>query len=353
MAEPRPLHLAVALDGTGFHPASWRDPSARPTEIFTAKYWTSLALTAERGLLDFVTIEDSLGLQSSKFGGPDGRNDQVRGRLDAVLIASLIGPVTRRIGLVPTAVPTHTEPFHLASAFATLDYVSNGRAGWRPQVSGRQSEAAHVGFHTFEPFEPTELGEPAVDRLVRDLFDEATDAVEVVRRLWDSWEDDAIIKDKPTGRYIDRDKLHYVDFEGRFFSVKGPSIVPRPPQGQPVVAALAHSTIPFEFAARSADLVFVTPPDTAGVDTMGGRHPDRRTNRGTSGRTVEDLRRPGRVPRSRSRRRGTTQGTPRRARRARLPVGRGRVRRHARRPRRPSCSNGRPTASTASGSGPA
>jgi alkanesulfonate monooxygenase SsuD/methylene tetrahydromethanopterin reductase-like flavin-dependent oxidoreductase (luciferase family) len=267
MAEPRPLHLAVALDGTGFHPASWRDPSARPTEIFTAKYWTSLALTAERGLLDFVTIEDSLGLQSSKFGGPDGRNDQVRGRLDAVLIASLIGPVTRRIGLVPTAVPTHTEPFHLASAFATLDYVSNGRAGWRPQVSGRQSEAAHVGFHTFEPFEPTELGEPAVDRLVRDLFDEATDAVEVVRRLWDSWEDDAIIKDKPTGRYIDRDKLHYVDFEGRFFSVKGPSIVPRPPQGQPVVAALAHSTIPFEFAARSADLVFVTPPDTAGVDT--------------------------------------------------------------------------------------
>ena len=101
---------------------------------------------------------------------------------------------------------------------------------------------------------------------MRELFDEATDAVEVVRRLWDSWEDDAIIKDKPTGRYIDRDKLHYVDFEGRFFSVKGPSIVPRPPQGQPVVAALAHSTIPFEFAARSADLVFITPPDTAGVE---------------------------------------------------------------------------------------
>ncbi len=263
---PPTLHLAVALDGTGFHPASWRDPSARPTEIFTAKYWTSLALTAERGLLDFITIEDSFGLQSSRFGGPDGRNDQVRGRLDAVLIASLIGPVTRHIGLVPTAVPTHTEPFHLASAFATLDYVSKGRAGWRPQVSGRQSEAAHVGFRTFPPFEPTTLDDPVAARLVRELFDEATDSVEVVRRLWDSWEDDAIIKDKATGRYIDRDKLHYVDFEGQFFSVKGPSIVPRPPQGQPVVAALAHSTIPFEFAARSADLVFITPPDTAGVD---------------------------------------------------------------------------------------
>ena len=173
----RPLHLAVALDGTGFHPASWRDPSARPTEIFTAPYWTSLALTAERGLLDFITIEDSLGLQSSKFGGPDGRVDQVRGRLDAVLIASLIGPITRHIGLVPTAVPTLTEPFHLASAFATLDYVSKGRAGWRPQVSARPSEAAHVGFRTFPKIDLTTLDDPDVQALVRDVFDEATDAV--------------------------------------------------------------------------------------------------------------------------------------------------------------------------------
>lgn len=261
-----PLHLAVALDGTGFHPASWRDPSARPNDLFTANYWTSLARTAERGLLDFITIEDSLGLQSSKFGGPDGRTDQVRGRLDAVLIASLIGPVTRHVGLVPTAVPTLTEPFHLASAFATLDYVSKGRAGWRPQVTSRQSEAAHVGLRTFPTVDRVALDDPVVQALVRELFDEAADAVEVTRRLWDSWEDDAIIKDKPTGRYIDRDKLHYVDFEGRFFSVKGPSIVPRPPQGQPVVAALAHSTVPFEFAARSADVVFITPRDTAGVD---------------------------------------------------------------------------------------
>jgi alkanesulfonate monooxygenase SsuD/methylene tetrahydromethanopterin reductase-like flavin-dependent oxidoreductase (luciferase family) len=260
-----PLHLAVALDGTGFHPASWRDPTASPSALFTAAYWTALARTAERGLLDFLTIEDSFGLQSSRFGGPDGRTDHVRGRLDAVLIASLIGPVTRHIGLVPTAVPTHTEPFHLASAIATLDYVSTGRAGWRPQISAKPSEAAHVGFHTFPEFGPTDLDDPVVQQLVQGLFDEATDAVEVVRRLWDSWEDDAIIKDKPTGRYIDRDKLHYIDFTGPFFSVKGPSIVPRPPQGNPVIAALAHSTIPFEFAARSADVVFVTPADTAAV----------------------------------------------------------------------------------------
>jgi alkanesulfonate monooxygenase SsuD/methylene tetrahydromethanopterin reductase-like flavin-dependent oxidoreductase (luciferase family) len=259
------LHLAVALDGTGFHPASWRDPSARPTELFTAGYWTSLGLTAERGLLDVLTIEDSFGLQSSKLTEPDGRHDQVRGRMDAVLIASLIAPVTTRIGLVPTAVPTHTEPFHLASALSTLDYISKGRAGWRPQVSGRPSDAAHVGRRQFRHFDPTKLDDPDVAARVQDLFDEATDAVEVVRRLWDSWEDDAIIKDVPSGRYIDRDKLHYIDFEGRFFNVKGPSIVPRPPQGNPLIAALAHSRIPFEFAARSADVVFVTPRNTDDV----------------------------------------------------------------------------------------
>lgn len=253
------LHLAVALDGTGFHPAGWRDRTARPAELFTAGYWTDLGRTAERGLLDFLTIEDSFGLQSSQFAGPDSRTDQVRGRLDAVLIASYIGPVTSRIGLVPTVSTTHTDPFHVASATSTLDYVSTGRGGWRPQVGARPAEAAHVGLRTFPPIDPTTLDHPATVQIVRDLFDEAADVVEVVRRLWDSWEDDAVIKDAATGRYVDRDKLHYVDFEGRHFSVKGPSIVPRPPQGQPVIAALAHTTIPFEFAARSADVVFVTP----------------------------------------------------------------------------------------------
>ena len=94
-----------------------------------------------------------------------------------------------------------------------------------------------------------------------DLFDEAADAVEVVRRLWDSWEDDAVIRDVATGRFVDRDKLHYIDFTGKYFSVKGPSITPRPPQGQPVVVALAHQLPVYEFASRSVDLVFITPQD--------------------------------------------------------------------------------------------
>ncbi|WP_111768385.1 LLM class flavin-dependent oxidoreductase [Nakamurella deserti] len=268
---PAPLHLAVALDGAGWHPAAWREPAARPADLFTAGYWTDLVQEAERGLLDLVTLEDSLGLQSTRRDGPDRRTDQVRGRLDAVLVASRVAPTTSAIGLVPTAQVTHTEPFHVSKAIATLDFVSRGRAGWRPQVSAAPADAAHFGRRTVPPVFD---GSPAAAAAVDELFAEADDHVEVVRRLWDSWEDDAEIRDVATGRFVDRDKLHHIDFSGRFFSVRGPSIVPRPPQGQPVVAALAHTDRPYRFAARGADLVFVTPDsrDAARdiVDTVQG-----------------------------------------------------------------------------------
>ncbi|GGW49425.1 LLM class flavin-dependent oxidoreductase [Streptomyces galilaeus] len=254
-----PLHLAVALDGTGWHPASWREPVSRPHELFTAGYWADQVAEAERGLLDFVTIEDGLGPQSSHFLDPDERTDQVRGRLDAVLIASRIAPLSRHIGLVPTVVATHTEPFHISKAVATLDHVSSGRAGLRVQITARPTEAAHFGRRTLPRIEAYDA--PATRELVADLFDEAGDHVEVVRRLWDSWEDDAEIRDVGTGRFIDRDKLHYIDFEGRHFSVKGPSITPRPPQGQPLVTALAHDTVPYRLVARAADVGYTTPHD--------------------------------------------------------------------------------------------
>ena len=143
------MHLAVALEGAGWHPAAWREPPARPGELLTARYWTDLVRQAEHGLLDFVTIEDGFGMQSSRHDGPDARTDQVRGRLDAVLIAARVAPLTRHIGLVPTAVVTHTEPFHVSKAIATLDYVSTGRAGLRVQVSARQHEAALFGRRAF------------------------------------------------------------------------------------------------------------------------------------------------------------------------------------------------------------
>ncbi|MGP8000849.1 MAG: LLM class flavin-dependent oxidoreductase [Streptosporangiaceae bacterium] len=263
MPRTPPLHLAVALDGAGWHPAAWREPQARPADLLTAGYWAGLVQEAERGLLDFVTIEDSLGLQSGRRLDLDGRTDQVRGRLDAVLIAARVAPLTSRIGLIPAVTATHTEPFHISKAIATLDYVSSGRAGVRVQVSARPYEAALFGRREVPRITAGNRADPAERDFLAGLLAEAADYIEVVRRLWDSWEDDAEIRDRATGRFIDRHKLHYIDFTGDYFRVKGPSITPRPPQGQPVVAALAHASEPYRLVARCADIGFVTPRDAA------------------------------------------------------------------------------------------
>jgi alkanesulfonate monooxygenase SsuD/methylene tetrahydromethanopterin reductase-like flavin-dependent oxidoreductase (luciferase family) len=292
------------LDGAGWHPAAWRDPAARPAALFTAGYWADLVVEAERGLLDFVTFEDALGPQSDRV-------DQVRGRLDAVLVAARVAPLTARIGLVPTTSATHTEPFHVAIGIASLDFVSRGRAGWRPQISPRAADAAHFGRRSF-PDLPPDLSadrpgsaapelthDPRWQAFIAELLDEAADAVEVVRRLWDSWEDDAEIRDIATGRFIDRDKVHYIDFEGAYFSVRGPSITPRCPQGQPLVTALAHDTgfhpadppqsitqsisRPYEFAARAADVVYVTPRSRQHAEAVVGRVRAAETAVGRSG----------------------------------------------------------------------
>ncbi|WP_348648424.1 LLM class flavin-dependent oxidoreductase [Cryobacterium breve] len=198
----------------------------------------------------------------------------MRGRLDALLLATAIAPHTSSIGLVPTITTTHTEPFHVATGVQTLDYVSEGRAGWRVQVSGRAHEAAHVGRRTLPALDPAlvVLGtDPAQTALIEDLFGEARDAVEVARRLWDSWEDDAVIRDVETGRFVDREKLHYIDFVGDRFTVEGPSITPRPPQGQPLVYALAHQKVPYELAVAGADIVGVTPHDDAHLEAILGQ----------------------------------------------------------------------------------
>jgi alkanesulfonate monooxygenase SsuD/methylene tetrahydromethanopterin reductase-like flavin-dependent oxidoreductase (luciferase family) len=261
------LHLGVALDGYGWHPRAWRatlaaDPATE--SVLSGRYWAGLAVTAERGLLDFLSIDDTLMAQPGRREEISPR--RMAGRADAVLVAARIAPVTRHIGLVPVATVTHTEPFHVSKAIATLDYISHGRAGWQPRVSATAHEAALFGRRN---------GSQSAD----ELFDEAADAVEVVRRLWDSWEDDAIIRDVATGRYVDRNKLHYIDFAGKHFSVKGPSITPRPPQGQPVVASLAHAPRIYEFAAVTSDLVFITPTDDTSVRAIvdevraaGGEH---------------------------------------------------------------------------------
>jgi alkanesulfonate monooxygenase SsuD/methylene tetrahydromethanopterin reductase-like flavin-dependent oxidoreductase (luciferase family) len=264
VSDSAPVHLAIALEGAGWHPAAWRFAPCSVSEFFSLRYWAGQAVEAERGLADFVTIEDALGPQSSPDSDSGFRTDRLTGRLDAIQLAAGMTPLTRRIGFVPTATVTHLEPFHLSTAIATLDYVGCGRAGWRVKVSAAAAEARNFGRRPASDFEVDGSAERR-ERLKADLLAEAADVVEAVRRLWDSWEDDAVIKDLGTGRYLDASRLHYIDFQGGRFSVQGPSVTPRPPQGQPVVAVLAHDTAVFELAARGADVVCVTPRDAADV----------------------------------------------------------------------------------------
>ena len=270
------LHLAVGLDGYGWHPHAWRYAVAHNATgggQLRGRYWAALAGIAERGLLDFLTIDDTLDAQAGRR--PEISPRRLAGRADAVLVAARVAPVTQHIGLIPVATTTHTEPFHLSKAIATLDHISGGRAGWQVRVSGTAHEAALFGRRA------------GLD--VDELFDEAADAVEVVRRLWDSWEDDAIIRDVATGRYVDRDKLHYIDFAGKHFSVKGPSITPRPPQGQPVVVALAHAPRIYEFAAAGADIVLVTPHDDESLRAILGEVTEAQRAAGRSLKVYADL----------------------------------------------------------------
>ncbi|MER6640656.1 LLM class flavin-dependent oxidoreductase [Streptomyces microflavus] len=219
MSARTPLHLAAEIGGPPHYDAG---------------HYLRLARLAEGGALDYVTLGDS-------FARPG---------LDALAVLARVAPATDRIGLVPTVTTTHTEPFHVSSAVASLDWVSNGRAGWHADVSTTEAEARLFGRRSAAP--------PAA------LWQEAGEVADVSARLWDSWEDDAEIRDTATGRFIDRDKLHYVDFEGSTFSVRGPAIVPRPPQGRPVTVIDATSA-PARAAARHADVVHIraTTPEQA------------------------------------------------------------------------------------------
>lgn len=206
------LHLAAALDQPSVHDA---DPYA------------ALARLAEHGCLDFVTLDDTFARP-----GPD-----------ALSVLSRIAPATGRIGLVPTVTTTHTEPFHVQAAVATLDWVSRGRAGWRIEVSRTEGEARLFGRRPPAPADA--------------LWQEAGEVADVAARLWDSREDDAEIRDEATGRFVDRDKLHHVDFTGSAFSVRGPSTVPRPPQGHPVRVVDATDGPARRTAGRYADVALV------------------------------------------------------------------------------------------------
>jgi len=253
------VHLAVALERAGWHPAAWREATARPHELTSARYWRDLLRTADDAGIALATIEDALALPDRFESAEALRRDRVRGRLDAVLIASYVAPLTRRIGLVPTVTTAHPEPFHVATGIQTLDFASRGRAGVRLVAGASAAERANFGRRASGVDAIPASGRVEDSPEILAAFREAGEFADVLARLWDSWQDDAIIRDAAAGRFLDADRVHNIDFEGEFFSITGASIVPRSPQGRPLITVLAHQTVPYRLAAEHADVVFITP----------------------------------------------------------------------------------------------
>ncbi|MCU1639820.1 MAG: Alkanesulfonate monooxygenase [Nocardia sp.] len=200
--------LGIELDGEGYHPRAWRRAGHEPTRFLSPRRLRAQVAAAENAGFTFATFDDSIV--------PAG---EIAGRIDAIGRASFVAATTSTLGLVPVVAATYAEPFHISSQLATLDYASRGRAGW---LAADDPETARTWGAT-----------PRVTET--EIRRERDDSVEVARRLWDSWEDDAVVRDYAAGKFLNRDRLHHIDFIGETFSVKGPSIVPRPPQGQVVV----------------------------------------------------------------------------------------------------------------------
>jgi FMN-dependent oxidoreductase (nitrilotriacetate monooxygenase family) len=231
------LKIGVFLAGTGHHVASWRHPNAQADGSINLAYFEQLAKTAERGKLDMLFLADSLSINQDS-------HPNVLARFEPFTLLASLARVTSKIGLAATASTTYSEPFHVARQFASLDHLSSGRAAWNIVTSSIESTALNFS------------GEQHLEHGLR--YNRAEEFVEIVRGLWDSWEDDALIRDKQSGVFFQPEKLHELNHKGEYFSVRGPLNIPRPPQGQPVLIQAGSSDSGQNLAARTADLIFTT-----------------------------------------------------------------------------------------------
>ena len=226
-------------------PGHWRMPGALPTDMGFEDN-IRLAQTAERGKFDMLFYQDSAAVAPAFYlsgGKAEALAEAARCvRLEPLTMLAALATVTTHLGLIATATTTYNDPFSIARKFATIDHISKGRAGWNLVTSQNVDEAGN--------FSQTKH----MDHALR--YERAQEFYDVVTGLWDSWEDDAIIRDRATGRYIDPAKLHVLKHKGKHFSVHGPLNVARPPQGYPIVAQAGSSEPGRELAARTADVVF-------------------------------------------------------------------------------------------------
>ncbi|RSS60340.1 LLM class flavin-dependent oxidoreductase [Streptomyces sp. WAC06614] len=262
---PRTLHLNAFLMNAGHHDAAWRHPSSSPERITDLSYFQELARTAERGKLDSIFFADGVALWGK------ARHNALGG-FEPLTLLSAIAAVTEHIGLIATASTTFNEPYALARKFASLDHLSGGRAGWNIVTSGTVDEARNFNR------------EEHLAHHVR--YERAREFLEVATKLWDSWEDDAIVLDRESGVYADTDKLHPAAHRGEHFQVAGPLNVPRSPQGHPLLVQAGSSEDGKEFAAQYAEAVFTAQQTLADAQAFAK---DLKSRLARYGRSEEDL----------------------------------------------------------------
>jgi FMN-dependent oxidoreductase (nitrilotriacetate monooxygenase family) len=262
-AMKRQLHLNLFIHSRGHHEASWRHPGSSPLALTDIRYYQDLACRAEAALFDSVFLADQLAL------GEDVAQ-AARTWLEPVTVLAAVAVATSRIGLIATASTTYTEPFNLARQFASLDHISNGRAAWNIVTSWLATAARNFG------------GAGQVSHA--DRYARGEEFMAVVKALWDSWADDAVVDDRSGGRYARPDRIRPINHRGDFYQVAGPLNLPRCPQGRPVLVQAGSSDIGRRFAARHADAVFTAHvekvtaqafyADLKALATAEGRPPD-------------------------------------------------------------------------------
>ena len=241
------MHLGMSIRGLGYHPAAWRHPDVPADGTLRFEHYARSAQAAERGKCDLVFFADGIGIRERDIPrGSLARSGYEIVEMEPMTLLPALAVVTQHIGLVTTASTTYNEPFNIARKFATLDLISNGRAGWNVVTSWSEAEAKNFNR------------EQHVDYETR--YARAAEFVEVAKGLWDSWEEDAFPFDKKSGRFFDESKMHVLDHKGRFFSVRGPLNVGRLPQVHPVIVQAGASEQGRELAAATADIVYAVHP---------------------------------------------------------------------------------------------
>jgi FMN-dependent oxidoreductase (nitrilotriacetate monooxygenase family) len=237
------MHIGMSIRGLGYHPAAWRHPDVPAHGSLSLEHYVRSAVAAERGKCDLIFFADGVGIRERDI--PRGSLVRIGYEIvemEPMTLLPALAMVTRHIGLVTTASTTYNEPYNIARKFATLDWISKGRAGWNVVTSWSDAEALNFGQ------------KQQLDYDTR--YERAAEFVDIVRGLWDSWEADAFLFDKQNGVFYDETKLHVLAHKGKHFSVRGPLNVARPPQGHPVVVQAGASEQGRELAAATADLVY-------------------------------------------------------------------------------------------------